>query len=651
MLKPLCFDIDLIEEVMNMMKKNLTRLTAAIALLGTAPSLFATDLLDAFNQAFKSDPVFQQANETRLSSNIGVPIAFSALMPQFNTYAAIQRVQLTNRASIPLSSSTGAGSIGNLTGTSGITSAKEQTFTDGGYQLNLTQYLFNYSDWEQWKAARASSKAADATFTAALQSLMARTSQAYLAVLQAQDDLRYVEAEKKAIYQQLDQTSQEYKVGLVAITSVYQAQAAYDSIISQEIADQNTVINQRENLRVITGIYYNDLDGLKEHIPLVTPIPNDPNQWIKTAEQRNWSLLASRYNAQAAQETVFAQEGGHLPTVQAYAQRQYVKASSNMAQALDTSQNNEGVLLTLPVFQGGLVNAQTKQASYQYQSSLDQVEQTYRNVYNQTQQSYNNVVSGVSAVRADSQAIVSNASSLRSTIEAFRVGTETMLDVLTAQKNLFDAERQYSFDEYNYLNATISLKQAAGTLNYNDLMLINKMLIKSNENYSSLNIQSIQAQAQQDYNANIKQSSTIAASVGGIVPASPFTASPATVNTLPAKPSTVAAPPLPSSLPTTNVTPATTPVLPANTSTTPAKVTSVKAPAQPSNTSAMTTKKATDNIATNQTTVTKPASPTNPTKAPAAATSQSSQGKTTIPANTSSTNASNTVTKPVSVPS
>lgn len=527
------------------MKPTLTKLAVTLSLLTATPALFATNLLDAFNQAFKSDPTFQQANETRLVANIGIPIAFSVLMPQFTTAAALQENQVNNRsAGVGFPATSGLGSV-NSTSLNGQVNGT-QTFGEGGYELNLTQYIFNYSDWETWKAARASSKAANATFTAALQNLMMRTTQAYLAVLQAQDDLRYVEAEKKATYQQLDQVSQEYKVGLVAITSVYQAQAAYDSITSQEIADQNAVINQRENLRVITGIYYNDLDSLKTHIPLVTPVPADPDAWVKTAGERNWSILASRYNAQAARENVFSQEGGHLPTVQAYANREYVKAGQN-ASNLNVTSNAAGVVLQLPVFEGGLVNADTKQASYQYQASLDQIEQTYRDVYNQTQQGYNNVVTGVSTVRADSQAIVSNASSLRSTIEAFKVGTETMLDVLTAQKNLFDAERQFSFDEYSYLNATISLKEAAGTLNYNDLVLINNMLVASKENYSSLNIHSIQAQAQQDYNQNVKQSNALISS-GGITPVSPY-GTPANGSALPATPGMPVIPgsPLPAS--------------------------------------------------------------------------------------------------------
>ncbi len=504
------------------MKKNLTKLATALVLITTAPAIFADNLLDIFNQALKSDPVFQQANQTRLEANIGIPIAFSVLMPQFNTNGFIQSNLASNQGGALQSGANSTGVNGTSTNV-GATNSGMRGFGTEGYNLTLTQNVFNYTDWETWKAARASSKAANATYTAALQSLMSRATQAYLSVLQAQDDLRYIQAEKKAIYQQLDQVMQEYKVGLVAITSVYQAQAAYDSIISQEISAQNAVINQRENLRVITGIYYNDLDGLRNKIPLLAPSPADPSAWVKIAGELNWSILASRFNAQAAQENIFAQEGGHLPTVQAYATKSYVHANQSIvASRLNSTNDAAGIQLNLPVFQGGLVNAETKQASYQYQASLDQIEQTYRDVYNQTEQSYNNVVSGISTVRADSQAIVSNASSLRSTIEAFRVGTETMLDVLTAQKNLFDAERQFSFDEYSYLNATVSLKQAAGTLNYNDLVKINDMLVETKENYSSLNIQTIQQQAQQDYNQNIKQSNEIMSSTGGIVPVSPF---------------------------------------------------------------------------------------------------------------------------------
>ena len=105
---------------------------------------------------------------------------------------------------------------------------------------------------------------------------------------------------------------------------------------------------------------------------------------------------------------------------------------------------------------------------------------------NDTHQSFNNITNGISKLKADRRAIVSSEASLRSTIEAFKVGTQTMLDVLQSQQDLFDTLRTYAADQYDYINATIALKEAAGTLTYLDLIEINKLLTTASQSFSAV---------------------------------------------------------------------------------------------------------------------------------------------------------------------
>lgn len=468
-------------------------------------ALAMDDLVQVFQQALQSDPGFKATVANIKATNEGVPIAVSALLPQLTTQGNAQRNLLANRAGTPVSVP-GRGTV--------VFGQGQFDYNYGQYQVNLNQSIFDYALWAGVSQAKYLSKAANASYTAALQSLMAQTATAYFNVLSAQDNLRYVEAEKKAVYQQLDQAQQQYKVGVIAITNVYQAQAQYDTLLSQEIAAQNNVINQRENLRAITGIYYDDLASLKNELPLVMPVPSDPNKWVQTASAQNWTLISQQFNSAAYKANVHVQAAGSLPVVSGYASNVGTKAGIGPGGRTNSTMNSIGVQLTFPVFQGGLVYAQTKQAEYQYQNALEQMEQTLRQVIDDTYTAYNDVVSGINQVRADKQSILSNSSSLRSTIEGYKVGTQTMLDVLQAQQNLYQAEQQFSTDQYTYINATIALKEAAGTLGLDDLKIINNWLSKHNrESYSSLNIQTIQQQAERNYNATIKANSALGINV------------------------------------------------------------------------------------------------------------------------------------------
>lgn len=78
-------------------------------------------------------------------------------------------------------------------------------------------------------------------------------------MLRAIDLLDYIEAQKKAVYRQLDQTTQRFNVGLVAITDVQNARANYDSVLAQEVSSRNQLENALEKLRQVSGIYYSQL--------------------------------------------------------------------------------------------------------------------------------------------------------------------------------------------------------------------------------------------------------------------------------------------------------------------------------------------------------------------------------------------------------
>lgn len=480
------------------MKKTLLVLTSSLGLLA-AGSGYATNLLEVYQQAVRSDPVYQAAEAQYLATRENIPITRSYLLPQINASGTAAQYHQDSQ-SRPLTS---VSSLFSNVGQGGF------DYYSNTWAVTLQQTLFNYQAWETLVQAKTTAKAAFATYTAVAQNLISRVTTAYFNVLLAEDNLRFVLAEKAAVYQQLDQVRQKFKVGLLAITGVYQAQAQYDSILAEEIAARNSIVNATENLRVITNVYYKDLDGLKMALPLIKPDPIDVKQWVQTAQRQNWTLNASRLTTKAAQEEISIEQAGHYPTLYAVGQYQVNRTGETPSGILDDQIANIGIQLNLPIYQGGLISAQTQQARYNYEEALANTEEARRVVVNDTHQSYNDIISNISQIKADQQAILSNESSLLTTSEAYKVGTETMLDVLQAQQNLFNAELAYSQDEYNYLNAMVALKQAAGTLSVSDVQELNSWLVASNESYSAVRAREM-IQRLQSLNSNATEEGTSA---------------------------------------------------------------------------------------------------------------------------------------------
>ena len=94
----------------------------------------------------------------------------------------------------------------------------------------------------------------------------------------------------------------------------------------------------------------------------------------------------------------------------------------------------------------------------------------------QTRNSYLTVLSALSQVAALKQALVSSQTALEATQAGFEVGTRTAVEVLNSQQAVYLAKRDYVRARHGYILATLSLKQAAGTLSEDDVKLINNWL-------------------------------------------------------------------------------------------------------------------------------------------------------------------------------
>ncbi|WP_423063107.1 TolC family outer membrane protein [Candidiatus Paracoxiella cheracis] len=457
------------------MNKKILACLSALASTVIAMPTYAADLMQVYKQAFFSDPSFKKAQADWLSAKQNLPIAMSGngsagsgLFPYLDVSGGINRTYQKQTVGASINSD------GYVNG--------------NNYLLTLTQPIFNYQTWKSISSARYSVKAATATYLAAAQDLMYRVAQAYFNVLSANDQLRFTIAQKKAFLRQLITAEQKFKVGLIAVTGVYDAQASYDNAVATEIKDRNNLANMLENLRAITGVQYRSLKGLRTNIPLVIPKPGSIEQWVRVADQQNYMIKSDLYSMLAAHETIKVNEAARYPTITG--QASYGAITQGTISGLNiaapgagggvsntvTTTGILGVNVNFPVFQGGYVSETTKQAEYNYLSASDQLEFQHRNVINQTRQAFLGVQSGISQIQADVQAIKSARNKLEATQAGYVVGTRTMVDVLNAVTSLTQAQQTWANDRYNYVISIITLEQQAGTLSPDDLARINAWL-------------------------------------------------------------------------------------------------------------------------------------------------------------------------------
>ncbi|BES86558.1 outer membrane channel protein TolC [Pectobacterium araliae] len=438
--------------------KKLLPLLIGLSLGGFSAMSQAENLLQVYQQAKSTNPDLRSSAATRDAAFEKINESRSPLLPQLGLGA-------------------------DYTYNKGYRDNKGVNSDVKGASLQLTQTLFDMSKWRALTLQEKQAGIEDVTYQTAQQNLMLNTATAYFNVLRAIDSLSYINAQKRAIYRQLDQTTQRFNVGLVAITDVQNARAQYDSVLANEVSTRNTLDNALESLRQITGNFYPQLAGLNIE-RFSTQKPEAVNNLLKEAENRNLNLLSARLSQDLAREQIRSAETGYMPTLDLTASTgvsdtRYSGSktqNSNSFNDSDAGQHKVGINFTLPLYSGGATNSQVKQAQHSYVSSSELLESAHRSVIQTVRSSFNNISASISSINAYKQAEVSAQSSLDAMEAGYQVGTRTIVDVLDATTTLYNAKQQLSSARYDYLINQLNIKSAQGTLSETDLQALNGSL-------------------------------------------------------------------------------------------------------------------------------------------------------------------------------
>ncbi|EGT5185342.1 outer membrane channel protein TolC [Cronobacter sakazakii] len=442
--------------------KKLLPILIGLSLTGFSAMSQAENLLQVYQQARLSNPDLRSSAADRDAAFEKINEARSPLLPQLGLGA-------------------------DYTYNSGFRDNDGVDSTAKSASLQLTQTIFDMSKWRALTLQEKTAGIQDVTYQTDQQTLMLNTATAYFQVLSAIDALSYTEAQKQAIYRQLDQTTQRFNVGLVAITDVQNARAQYDNVLANEVTARNNLDNALEQLRQVTGNYYLQLASLNVD-NFKTTKPAAVNALLKEAEQRNLTLLQARLSQDLAREQIRYAETGHMPTLgltasSSVSDTDYSGSKTSGAAASryadsKIGQNSIGLSFNLPLYSGGSVTSQVKQAQYSFVGASEKLESAHRNVVQTVRSSYNNVNASISSIKAYEQAVVSAQSSLDAMEAGYSVGTRTIVDVLDATTTLYNAKQQLSSARYNYLINQLNIKSALGTLNEQDLVALNNSLGK-----------------------------------------------------------------------------------------------------------------------------------------------------------------------------
>jgi outer membrane protein len=411
------------------------------------------DLVQSYKLGLENDPTLK-ANRSAFQGSLEFKTqARGALLPKVDISASTTR-SYSNNASVR-----------------SIVPSPDITINQS--LLSANQPIYHHELWLDLENAELKREQAQATLLAAEQNLIMRIAERYFGVLEAKDALHFTSMQTKAFNKHLEQTQQRFDVGLIAITDVHEAKARRDSAIASELSAQNDLADQLELLREIIGIPAVHLKSLKANFPLISPKPSKEEKWVELTLSKNAQLSAARFSLELAKRDILQQRAQHFPKIDLNASLREGNSRLGPSSYLSTTASFS---ISMPIFSGGAIHSRTMQAKANFEEKQHNYDQALRSAMSQSRQAYRGVLTQISSVKALAQAVLSNKSALEATEAAYEVGTRTIVDVLDSQSSLISAERDHAKARYNYILNSLRLKLFAGTLNEEDLDLINASL-------------------------------------------------------------------------------------------------------------------------------------------------------------------------------
>ncbi len=435
-------------------KKHL--LAVAISSLLTSTSALATDLVTIYEQAVQYDSGIAASKAAYQAEQEGTYQARATLLPIItaNASAGHSDQEFDNNSA----------------------TAVDDSFKSTEYGVSLTQPLFRADAWFSYQSSKYNSQRAEADFSKAQQDLILITSTAYFSVLREIENVATTKSAEAAFKRQWEQAKERFDVGLIAITEVHESRASYDSTKTARIQSEGDLEIARENLARLTGTIYRDLNKLSPDFPISQPSPGNPEEWVNTAYNQNWSIKSAEFALKTLSEQHKTEKSGHYPTLDLSAS--YMVNENDGSHLQDNTRDDASVylLFQVPIYQGGGTSASIRRSRFLVEQSRQTLETTRRNTKLDTRSLYTAIKTDIDTVASQQQNIISRESALEATRAGYSVGTRNIVEVLDAERSYFIALRDYANARFDYVIDTLSIKQAAGTLSPQDLIDLNKWL-------------------------------------------------------------------------------------------------------------------------------------------------------------------------------
>jgi len=285
------------------------------------------------------------------------------------------------------------------------------------------------------------------------------TRQAFYDVLRADETIRAAESRLARAREAYDAALQRQRLGNATQSDVLRAQIEVNAA-REAVLTANT---QRTNAMYALGRLAGTngpvaADGQIALEPSPLALSND--EILRIAVENSPAVIAARANASAADAGIAAAKSQYLPNLSLSAG--YDWANRDPALSGGNASWSLGVGLSFPIFNGFQREESVERARIQEEVAHAQAADAERLARSNVQSALGNLALAEERIRINADAVKAAQEDLRVNRERYAVGASTILDVLTSQSSLVEAENGLIGARYDYQIARAQLESLLG---------------------------------------------------------------------------------------------------------------------------------------------------------------------------------------------
>ena len=412
--------------------------SVAISAIVVQTSASAETLFEALSSAYVSNPTIQAARASVRTTDEGVPQALSGWRPT---------VSISGSAGVQNSE------------TSTATTSSDQDLVPTTLSADVSQSIYSGGRTVAGTSqAEANVQAARAQLAVTEQQVLLDGITSFLNVLRDQATVQLTKNNETVLQRQLEATKDRFEVGEVTRTDVAQAEARLSGAVADRVNAEGNLAVSRAGYRQVFGV----MPATLQAAPPLPNLPTNVAEAIATAEAEYPSIMVDIQGEIAARHAVAVAKGQLYPSVDLAGRLRRTDETS--VEDTDVTSSSLIASVSVPLYQGGAVHSQIRQAKELLNQRRIEVERGRRTVIQEASQAWDRMSTTRSQISARSEEIRANEIALEGVRQEAEVGSRTTLDVLDAEQELLNSRVTLVIAERDEYVAGYTLLAAIGRL-------------------------------------------------------------------------------------------------------------------------------------------------------------------------------------------